>query len=82
MKQKDILLIVVVVIVSAVVSIFVTNAFISPPKNRQAKVEVVDPIVAEFDASPDSKYFNAQSVNPTKLIQIQSNQNTNPFSGN
>ncbi len=81
MKQKDIALIVVVVFFSAIMSFLLTNWVIAKPDSRRAKVEVVDPIVAEFK-SPDIKYFNANSVNPTKLIQIQDNQNESPFGGN
>ena len=82
MKQKDLALIIVVIFLSAVISLLLSNMFINSPKNRQAQVEVVDPIVAEFDGSPGTKYFNEQSINPTKLIQIQDNQNPSPFSGN
>ncbi len=78
MKQKDILLIVVVVIISAVASIFLTKVLITPPKNRQQRVEVVNPISAEFN-KPNSKYFNHDAFNPTQLIHIGDNQNPNPF---
>ena len=78
MKQKDILTIVVIVIISAVFSFILSNALISSPKNRQQKVEVVDPIGAEF-VRPDNKYFNDKSINPTQKIQIGDSTNTNPI---
>ena len=78
MKQKDILLIVVVVIVAGVVALLFSKLVISTPKNRQEKVEVVDAITSEFN-QPDKKYFNTQSVNPTKLIRIGDNVNQKPF---
>jgi hypothetical protein len=81
MKQKDITLIVVVVAISAIVSLVLSNLLISSPKNRKEKVEVVQKITSDFP-TPDKKYFNAQSIDPTKLIQIGDNQNTQPFSNN
>ncbi len=78
MKQKDFLLIGVVVIVSAVASIILTKIIISPPKNRQQEVEVVNPISADF-SKPDPRSFNTAAFNPTQLITIGENQNANPF---
>lgn len=78
MKQKDIILITAVVIISAVFSFFISNALFASPKNRQQKVEVVAPISAEFK-KPDSKYFNSTAIDPTKLIQIGGNPNPTPF---
>ena len=78
MKQKDIVLIIVVVFISAVFSLVVSSVLISSPKNRQQKVEVVDPITSDFK-TPDSKYFNANSIDPTKLIQIGDSNNPQPF---
>ena len=79
MKQKDIITIIVIVFMSAVVSFFASNALISSPKNRQSKVEVVEPIGSEFNR-PDEKYFNSKAVNPTQKIQIGGDPNTKPFS--
>jgi hypothetical protein len=78
MKQKDIALIAVIVFVSAVVSLIVSKTLFASPKHRQQAVEVVDPISANFPA-PDSHYFNAQSIDPTKLIKIGDNSNPTPF---
>ena len=49
-----------------------------PPKNRQAKVEVVQKITSDFP-QPDTKFFNSGAVNPTQLIQIGQEQNPQPF---
>jgi len=83
MKQKDIALIIIIVAISAVISVFVSKAFISAPKNRQQKVELVTPITSDF-SQPDPKYFNANSVDPTKNITIGGSSNPQPFnsSGN
>lgn len=78
MKQKDLILIIVVVFVSGVFSIVISNMLISSPKNRQEKVEVVEPITAEFTQPPE-KYFNKSSFNPTQTIRIDGNNNNQPF---
>lgn len=78
MKQKDILLIVVVIITSAIFSIVLSSILFTSPKNRQEKVEVVDKITTDFQ-EPDSKYFNSDSVNPTQVIRIGENPNNTPF---
>ena len=78
MKQKDLILIIVVVFISGVFSIIISNLLISSPKNRQEKVEVVEPITAEF-TQPSDKYFNKQSVDPTQMIKIDGNNNHQPF---
>lgn len=79
MKQKDIILIVVIGIVSGVVSFIVSNKIFVTPANRQQKVEVVDKLSSDFTA-PSSKYFNPSSINPTQLTTTGNNNNTNPFS--
>lgn len=81
MKSKDIALIGVVVFISIIVSVFVSKAVISSPKNRQQSVEVVPAISSTFP-SPDSRYFNAKSIDPTQTITIGGSTNTNPFSSN
>ena len=81
MKQKDIALIAVVVVASAVVSFVVSRLLFATPHDRQQKVEVVTPITADFPI-PDDKYFNEKSVDPTKLIQIGVNSNPSPFNSN
>ncbi len=78
MKQKDIILLIVVAFVSGVLSILATKFFIAPPKNRHQQVEVVEVINAEFK-EPDKRYFNASSINPTKVIQIGPEDNQDPY---
>lgn len=79
MKQKDIVTIIVSVITSAILSFIICSKVIASPKTRQQKVEVVAPISSEFKI-PDKAIFNADAVNPTKLIQIGPNSNNQPFS--
>lgn len=78
MKQKDVALLILVVFISGMISYFVANIFISSPKNRATQVEVVEAISSDFK-QPDSQFFNSQSVNPTKLIQIGDSSNQTPF---
>jgi hypothetical protein len=78
MKQKDIALIAVIVVFSAIVSLLVSNMFFASPAKRQQQVEVVEPISAEFQ-QPDSRYFNNTAFDPTKLITIGQSQNPEPF---
>jgi hypothetical protein len=79
MKQKDIALIIIIVFISAIISLFVSKAIFAPPKNRQQQVEVVQPISADFP-KPDSRYFNKNAFDPTQLITIGQNANPDPFS--
>lgn len=78
MKQKDIALIAIIVFISAALSFFVSKSLFSNNKPENKQAEVISVITADFPA-PDSKYFNAQSVDPTKSITIQQNANTDPF---
>lgn len=78
MKQKDILLIVVVAIVAGAASFFLSNLLFKVPSAQETEVEVVQPITADFP-QPDTRYFNATSIDPTKNIQIGDNQNPTPF---
>ncbi len=80
MKKKDILLIAVVVIISGVFSLVLSNYLFTSPKNRQEQVEIVEPISAEFTVpKKDDKYFNAQAIDPTLIIKIGDNNNNDPF---
>ncbi len=80
MKQKDIALILIIIVVSAAISLFVSNSVFSSPKNRQQSVQVVQVITTDFP-SADSRYFNSNAFDPAKLITIGQNSNSNPFSG-
>ena len=81
MKQKDITVIVTVVVISGIISLIASNLLISSPKNRQDKVEVVQPIASNF-SQPEAKYFNSNSIDPTKVIKIGEDNNPKPFKTN
>lgn len=78
MKQKDWALIVVIVVVSAILSLFISKAIFVTPTNRQQSVESVQPISSDFPTSSIEKYVNG-GFDPTQLIQISPNNNSNPF---
>ncbi len=79
MKKKDIALIIVIVFISAVVSLLLSKMLFASPQKRQQQAEVVQPITASFP-KPDKRYFNKDAFDPTRLITISQNANTNPFS--
>ncbi len=80
MKQKDLPIIIVVVFVSGVLSFFLSNMIFASSSSRQQKVDVVQSISSSFP-TPDTAYFNSNAVDPTQLIQVGTNNNTNPFNG-
>jgi hypothetical protein len=71
MKQNDIILVAVCVVVGGTFSLVISNMLFGSSK-RQEKVEVVEKITSEF-IQPSSKYFNATAINPTHQIQIDNN---------
>lgn len=77
MKQKDLSIIFAVAFLSTIVSFLVSSKIFVTPENRQQKVEVVDVINADFK-DPSSRYFNAESINPTQISQLSSTNQT-PF---
>ena len=78
MKQKDILVIITAAIFSGVLSVLLSNLLIAPKKNFNKKAAIVDTITTDF-TKPDTKYFNKDSVDPTKLITIGDGTNKSPF---
>lgn len=80
MKKQDIGLIAIIVIISAVVSLIISNKIFASPSNRQQQVEVVQPITADF-TQPDNRYFNKDAFDPTQTITIGQSTNADPFSG-
>jgi len=79
MKDKDIILIIVVVFVSGIFSITISSYLFSTSRH-QTTVEEVEQISPTFQ-NPDPKYFNSKSIDPTQLIQIGPGSNTAPFNG-
>lgn len=78
MKQQDIALIIVIAVIAAGISFFASTMIFSSGKNAELTVSQIDPISAEFK-QPNTKYFNAESLNPTQLVQIGDSTHDNPF---
>ncbi len=79
MKQKDIAIVIVVVIASGVLAV-VTSKLTIKPADKQQQAEVVQAITPDFPA-PDQRFFNNKSIDPTLPIQIGDNTNPDPFKG-
>ena len=80
MKQKDIATIIAVAGVSALVSIFVSGKLFASGNARSQTVEQV-PVIQSSFPTPDPKYFNSQSIDPTAILQLTGN-NPLPFNNN
>lgn len=78
MKQKDILIIIIVSVIAGVFSFIVANALFGGEKAYKLTAPTVDAISAQF-TTPDEAYFNKDSINPTKDITIGDSANTQPF---
>lgn len=73
MKQKDIIVIIVVVFIAGLASYFISTKLFVKKTDTQQQAKVVDKISTDFNP-PSNKYFNKQSVNPTQKIQIGDQQ--------
>lgn len=80
MKQKDIALVIVIAAVSGVISFVASGFLFNKPANRQQTTVIVDTINPTFP-QPSTANFSSNSVDPTQLIRIGNNNNSNPFSG-
>lgn len=80
MKQKDIALILFIAGMSGIVSYAVSHVIFATPANRQQQVAIVDAVNTSF-ATPDTRFFNGQSIDPAKLIEVGNGNNSNPFNG-
>ncbi len=80
MKQKDIAVFILVAFISAIFSVVASNYLFTPDSVKKQKAEVVDLISADFDTpEQNDKYFNSKANNPTQLIKIGEDPNTDPF---
>lgn len=78
MKSKDIAIIVAVAFISGIFSFVISGALFGGDDKLKLTAPEVRPIVADFP-SPDPRYFNTESLNPTKLIIIGESTNQQPF---
>lgn len=78
MKQKDIALIIAVAGISTIIAFALGNFLFGGAKARSTSISVVDSVSNQFPDT-DTHYFNSQSINPTRNIQIGTNNNPKPF---
>lgn len=78
MKQKDIVIIIVVAGVAAILSFALANFLFGGKKAANLKAPTVDVITADFPLPPP-QFFNKNSLDPTKNITIGDSSNTAPF---
>jgi len=81
MKQKDLLPIVGVALVTAIISLILSSILFGSPKQRTAKTPVVESIGTSLpDVKNDPKYksiFNSQALDPTQPVIIDGNNQNN-----
>lgn len=77
MKQKDIVILIVVGFIAGIFSFIISGMLFSTKKLDQ-NAEKVQKISSTFPEG-DKGIFNETAVNPTQLIQIGDTTNNNPF---
>lgn len=78
MKKKDIGIIIGVAIISAILSYVISSTLFGGEDKYNLTTPIVQPISADFPAT-DPRFFNPQSLNPTRDIIIGGSTNTQPF---
>lgn len=76
MRQKDLPILIFIIIFSAVFSVMITK-FVIIRNTEPLKAEQADTISSSFE-QPDNTIFNADALNPTQLIKIGDNPNAQP----
>lgn len=69
MKKTDILICFALAILSAVLSVVVTNSIFGDPEKAVATIEIVDAIPGEV-IKPDPLVFNEKAIDPTVEVCI------------
>lgn len=84
-KSKDLPMLFLLVGVSVLISFFASNFLFGKVGSRVTKVELVDPISADFNYTdkayylPNPKDPTLTPINPTKDITVSENNNTKPL---
>lgn len=80
MKTKDIVTIVAVAIVSAIFSYVIAGFIFGSEGSENLEAPIVQPISTDFPVPEENNpYFNKDSLNPTKTINIGETGNQEPF---
>lgn len=74
-KRRDIMVIVAVAVVAGIFSFIISRLLFGSGKVYDLTAPKVEPISSEF-ITPDAKYFNDDSINPT--VDITIGDTTNP----
>ena len=69
MKKKDLAIIVLVSGIAAILSYFISSKLFVSSQDKTQQVKKIEVISTEFK-TPNNKYFNENSVNPTQTITI------------
>ena len=80
-KQTDIAMLVLITAISLVAAYLIGGALINSPESRSTPVEIAIPINTDFP-EPDTRIFNANSINPTEKIEIGDSNTNAPFQDN
>lgn len=73
MKRTDIAMIIFIASISVLVAYFVTKGILGDGKNTAVKVKTIDPI-SKTVATPDTKVFQNDAINPTVEVFIGEGQ--------
>lgn len=82
MKKRDIATLILIIGLSGALALVVSNSLLGGKKKLQLKVEVVDKINSTFPdikSSSYTKFFNSNSINPTRTIEVGGDQNDKPL---
>ena len=76
MKSSDIISIVIVAMIGVLGSYFAVNALMGNPDDAYVSYKTIEVISPDL-AVPDSEVFNADAINPTVEVEIDSCEDTN-----
>lgn len=74
MKKRDITVIVAIAVVAGIFSLIISNFLFGGNRVYDLKAPKIEPISTEF-ITPDTRYFNNSSIDPTVDIQIGGSNN-------
>ncbi len=75
MKKSDFAMIILIASASIMIAYFVGNALIGSNTNAGEKVKTIDSISTDV-TEPDPEVFNAQAINPSVKVNINSGQDS------
>ncbi len=78
MKKSDIASIILIDSISALIAWATANAVIGEPKQSALRIKSAE-VINSSVASPDTRIFNAEAVNPTVERSIGKSANSLPF---